>query len=406
MSIDAAATGRTSSTRRHELDWLRVIAVALLIPFHAARVFDVFDPFYVKNAQTSSFLSWAVVAFLNIWHMPLLFVLAGAATWMALGRRSAEAYAGERFRRLFVPLVFGLLVIVPPQAYLARVVRGRGSPIGSFLQDYWRVQGNLSGYTGNWTPAHLWFIAFLFVFSVVTVPFLVRLRPRHINVCWLVYVMPLVLVLANELPATDDGPQNPWFSLSLFIAGFLLIGDDRAQRLIDRMWRPLLGVVALTTVAMILLWHSGIPEGWTDGSLQDAALSIAEATVTWVWVLGLLGAGRRFLGRDSRTLRYASEASYPVYLIHQTALVVVAWAVVGWDVGVWPKFAVIIAGTFVLSLGTYELLVRRFLIPRFLFGLKPRPRATTDTLAGKSSDLERRPTSVGTADPIEERRTA
>ena len=75
--------------RRYDLDALRVLAVLLLIVFHSARVFDVFDPFYVKNPETSDPFSWAVVAFLNPWHMPLLFVLAGAATWLALGHRGA-----------------------------------------------------------------------------------------------------------------------------------------------------------------------------------------------------------------------------------------------------------------------------------------------------------------------------
>src|SRR5436190_8266694 len=257
MSRDGSSIGHGSpSTRRPYLDWLRVVAVALLIPFHAARVFDVFDPFYVKNAQTSGVLSWSIVAFLNIWHMPLLFVLAGAATWFALERRSSGRYAGERCRRLLIPLLFGLLVIVPPQAYVARLARGRGVSVGSFLADYWGVHGNLSGYTGNWTPAHLWFIAFLLVFSLVTVPLLSRWRREEVRARWLLFTMPLVLVLANDLPAPDDGPQNPWYSLALFVAGFLLLADPRVERAIDRAWRPLLAVAGVGTLVTMAVWRS------------------------------------------------------------------------------------------------------------------------------------------------------
>ena len=144
-----------SSDRRYDLDALRVLAVLLLVPFHSARVFDVFDPFYVKNPETSSGLSWAVVAFLNPWHMPLLFVLAVAATWLALGQRGAAGYVRERTRRLLVPLLFGLLVVVPPQGFLASRFRGEEVSVASFLGDYWTVEGDLSGHTGSFTPAHL-----------------------------------------------------------------------------------------------------------------------------------------------------------------------------------------------------------------------------------------------------------
>ena|SRR5579859_219656 len=77
----------TASERRSDIDWLRVVAVLLLIPFHAARIFDVYEPFYAKNAETSWALSY-LITFLNVWQMPLLFVLAGASTWFALRKRT------------------------------------------------------------------------------------------------------------------------------------------------------------------------------------------------------------------------------------------------------------------------------------------------------------------------------
>jgi fucose 4-O-acetylase-like acetyltransferase len=235
-----------SRDRRYDLDALRVLAVLLLVPFHSARVFDVFDPFYVKNPETSGGLSWVVVAFLNPWHMPLLFVLAGAATWLALGRRGPAGYVRERTRRLLVPLLFGLLVVVPPQGFLASRFRGEELSVAPFLGDYWTVEGDLSGYTGSFTPAHLWFIGFLFIFSLVALPLLVRWRGRRVSTRWLLWAMPLVLLAADELPAPNDGPQNPWYSLALFVAGFLLLADERTERLVHRLWRPLLAAVSAT----------------------------------------------------------------------------------------------------------------------------------------------------------------
>jgi fucose 4-O-acetylase-like acetyltransferase len=109
--------GLEAGTRRYDLDWLRIAAVLLLIPFHTARVFNVGEVFYAKSEQLSVALQRFIV-FVYPWHMSLLFFLAGAASWFALGRRSGGRYAGERLRRLIVPFLFGLVVIIPPQAYV------------------------------------------------------------------------------------------------------------------------------------------------------------------------------------------------------------------------------------------------------------------------------------------------
>jgi glucans biosynthesis protein C len=365
-----------SRLRRHDLDALRVLAVLLLVPFHSARVFDVFDPFYVKSPTTSGGLSWAVVAFLNPWHMPLLFVLAGAATWLALGHRDARAYLGERTRRLLVPLLFGLLVVVPPQGFLAVRFRGGHESVAGFLGDYWTIEGDLSGYTGSWTPAHLWFIGFLFVFSLVALPLFVRWRGRRLHARWLLLAMPLVLLAANELPAPNDGPQNPWYSLALFVAGFLLVADQDAEGAVHRHWRPLLVAAAATMATVLGVWHSGVADHWPDGSPLDVGFSLVEQANTWVWVLALLGTARALLSRPVRGLGYASEASFPCYVLHQTVIVGVAYLVVGWDLPVWQGFAAVCLGGFALTLLLYEGLVRRTNPTRFLFGMRPRRPAT------------------------------
>jgi hypothetical protein len=79
-----------------------VLAVLLLLPFHSARVFNVDSDWYVKNPRESPLLSWFVVDFLDPWHMPLLFVLAGMARG-SFRHRTAGTYARERTRRLLVP---------------------------------------------------------------------------------------------------------------------------------------------------------------------------------------------------------------------------------------------------------------------------------------------------------------
>jgi len=109
------------SERRYDLDWLRVCGVFLLVPFHAALIF-VLDPksiMYIKDAVNSPALDQAA-GFIHLWHMPLLFAISGASTYHALGFRSASAYARERFLRLLLPFLFGLLTYIPLTTYLHR----------------------------------------------------------------------------------------------------------------------------------------------------------------------------------------------------------------------------------------------------------------------------------------------
>jgi glucan biosynthesis protein C len=120
--------------RRYDIDWLRVLAVLMLIPFHTARIFDIWEPFYAKSDQVSRALTYFFIGGVNAWHMPLFFLLARASTWFALGFRSGGQYIKERLKRLIVPLVFGTLVIVSPQTYLGALTYGKFA--GSFFQYY------------------------------------------------------------------------------------------------------------------------------------------------------------------------------------------------------------------------------------------------------------------------------
>lgn len=144
----------------------------------------------------------------------------------------------------------------------------------------------------------------------------------------------------------------------------------------------------MTTV--MLVWSSGIDERWGSGWLLPAGLSLLEEANTWIWVLALLGAGKVLLGAPVRGLRYAGEASFPGYVLHQTVIVAVAYVVVGWDLAVWQKFATIGVAALALTLLPYEGIVRRTNVTRFPFGMRPRPPSPARPRPGAplGSDLQ------------------
>jgi glucan biosynthesis protein C len=365
------------ATRRYDIDWLRVIAVLLLIPFHTARIFDIWEAFYVKNAQTNALLTYAVVGFLNQWHMPLFFLLAGASTWFALGFRNGGQYAVERLKRLFVPLLFGLLVIVPPQAYLARFqVPGYAGSYLQFLPDYFNVRGDLSGYTGLFTPGHLWFILFLFIYALVSLPLFLYLKRDGRFVRWLagvgakpagILLFALPLVIAGPFP--EIGGKNLLSYLVFFIFGFILMSDPGWRKAIDaHKWTALvLGIVSMAVILIVYSTGARFPR-FSPGDILFYFLRTFD---TLFWLIALLGFGQQYLNRNNRVLHYASEAAYPFYILHQTVILLVGFYVVTWPVNLWVKYFVIAPGALVATLVVYDILVRRTNITRFLFGMKP-----------------------------------
>jgi glucan biosynthesis protein C len=385
-STDIRDSSETKSPRIYYIDWLRVLAVLLLVPFHTGRIFDIWEPFYAKSAEVSTSLTYIFVGAVNPWHMPLFFLLAGAATWFALGFRSRGQYVKERFKRLVIPLAFGLLVIIPPQSYLGALTYGNFD--GSFLQYYPRFfqigpGGGLEGYRGGFTPGHLWFILMLFLLSLVALPLLVYLRrkagQRLVGRLAAFFTRPgaiflLAVPLGPMLALPDIGGKNPSYYFTLFVYGYVLMADARFAEALDRHKTSalVLGLGMLVPLLVILASGVDIPE-WLDPILGICF----HCFVTWFLLVAILGFGRKALNSTNEVLRYASRAAYPCYILHQTVIVVIGFYVVQWNASLLFKFLVINVAATVTTILVYELLVKRTNVTRILFGMKPQAKKRT-----------------------------
>jgi len=230
--------------RRYDIDWLRNIGIFLLFPFHSARIFDYWDPFYVKNKSLSWGLSWFIMV-ANLWFMPLLFWLAGSSSWYALRVKSTSFFLKERCNRLLNPLLFGVLLFVPPQDYFA-ILDHNGDSAGSylkFLKEYFADFSDLSGYFGTFTPAHLWFILYLFVLTLVALPFfkILKCEKRNdvLDKFHYIFSQPIVfillfIVLAITLALPALGGQIPFYYLALLLIGYISCSDPKYQEMFNR----------------------------------------------------------------------------------------------------------------------------------------------------------------------------
>lgn len=371
--------------RRHDLDWLRVLAILLLLYFHTGMLFTAEWGWHIKNADTSN-LVLEVNFFMSRWRMALLFLISGIGTHYALRRRSAGEYTRERATRLLVPVLFGMLVIVPPQIYLERVANG--AAYGSFLE-FWPTVLELRPYpAGSLSWHHLWFVFYLFLYSLVALPLFLALRGERAQgwrtrlasglAGWRLYTLalPLGAVLA-ALRVRFPGPQNivdDWafllFYFLFFVFGYLLAVADGIWTIIERQRRTSLTLAFLAILSInYIRWNDLSPD--FSYSAPRALFELLHGFNSWCWVLAILGYARRHLNFRNRFLAYANEGIYPFYILHQTVIVIVGFYVVQVEESILAKYLFVSTVSLLLSWAIYDLLVKPFPIPRFLFGMKP-----------------------------------
>jgi glucans biosynthesis protein C len=376
-----------SQERIHYLDWLKVLIVYGIVLFHVSLVFSL-GTWLVSNHQRSIILS-AFAGFCFPWGVPAMFMIAGADAWFGLRSHPAADFLRRRFLRLVVPLVPGLLVLSP----LQRFVTSANPPPS--IDAFWAFYaGFFRDFHFSWTLQfisqywlHLWFLAYLFAITFACAPILAWLRRpagRRL-VSSLVAIAdrrgglllmgaPLVLtqiLLRPRFPAYQDWADVATYTIT-FLWGAIVISDRRFEDLIRRQIRWLLagGVLAMVGVGAVTYFTRIQPAGTVGAQVQvQVVQSILWSLFVWSWLLAVLYLGIRWLNFSNRAQHYTQESVLPVYVIHHPVVLVVASFVVTWNLGVWPKFVVILVLVAALTLVIYEFGVRRWPAARLLFGL-------------------------------------
>lgn len=382
-------------TRRHDLDWLRVLAILLLVYFHTMMFYNTYG-FHLKNAETTSALN-IITTFLHQWRMPLLLVISGVGSGYAFKKRSTLQFTRERSQRLLIPLIFSMLVIVPPQIYLEKIQDYR-----SYFEFYPSIFEFKPYPEGNFSWHHMWFVMYLFLYSLICIPLVKLLRSENarsfkcmidkvVSYDWgfMLYLIPILvsqILLRPYFPDETHALIDDWAyfteSLFFFAAGIIIAQNDTVwKHLIDR--RQFHLVLALISLILMVVLMS------IDWSSFQAYLRIDlvhiwhvnELIVAWTWVLTILGYGCRYLNRPSRLITLANEGIYPFYILHQTVLILLAYPLVHVDLNICIEYTLLSNLTVIISAAIYVLLIRPFAITRVVFGMKARqskPSLLTD----------------------------
>jgi hypothetical protein len=341
---------------------------------HVSEIFNPWDEWHITNTQRSR-LAGEVALFVAPWVMPMIMLLAGVSAWYSLRGRGAASYMRERIGRLLVPLVLGTLILVPPQVYLERRLRGQFT--GSFLAFYPHFFEGLYP-NGNLSWHHLWFLAHLFLYSLIALPlFLFWQRSDRQTMHWAARVcaapggilwlaVPLILernVLWGLFPERHMLASD-WSNHALlfvaYIYGFILAGSPWLGRAIDEQWPKALAVgVFGTSVLAVGMWQEVLPARLPPPySLRYLAFWTLYGVCAWSWMAAVLGMARRWLGTERPILRYGRRVGLEVYILHQPVIIAVAFIVVQWQMRVAAKFAIIFAVSSLMTLVGAEILSR------------------------------------------------
>jgi len=385
ISTHSGSRGQQAQ-RLHYVDWLRVIATLGVFIFHALCVFSDTD-FHIKNDVQSATIT-GVMGFFFPWGMPLFFLIAGAGSWFALRRRRPGQYAAERFSRLLIPFVVGSLLLTPIQLYLEWSHKvATGIFAGTFAQFLhtlpWGFTPRFFGAAGY----HLWFLGFLFCYSILTLPLFGWLKgssgqawiSRLARLCAhrggiLLFILPLLVVrlVLHAFWPWEHSWADFFFLLCFFILGFLVYSDDRFTSAIWRDWPILLavGIVSFLGFGGVVLATMELDVEAPTRTLPAILMWTFVTISSWCWSAIMLRVGMRFLSFSNQALRYANEAMLPFFVLHQPMIIIVAYVIVQWHAPFLVKLIAVLGSAFALSLGLYQLVIRRVGLLRSLFGVK------------------------------------
>jgi glucan biosynthesis protein C len=388
--------------RRHDLDWIRIAAFGLLILYHVGMYYVSWD-WHVKSPFAATTIE-PLMRLSSPWRLALLFLVSGAATAFLLAR-GTQGFVGSRSRRLLIPLAFGMLVVVVPQAYY-EVVEKHAYAEG-WLAFYTRY---LTGYDQfcaltnclilpTWN--HLWFVAYLWVYSVLLWAALkwlpgplAALESRVARACSGIGVLlwPAALLVAIRLALVGHFPSthalvDDWYNHALFgsvfLLGFLIARHDPVWDALRRhRWTALgLAAVAYAVIAWYFGSHSATqPAPDAVRLLQRVFYGLDQ----WAAIAAVLGFARQLAPGDGPARRYLTQAVFPFYIVHQTAIVVLAHHLKPLALTPAVEGPLLIVATFAVCFASFEL-IRRVGWLRPLFGLPHRDRATASAAAPQAA---------------------
>jgi surface polysaccharide O-acyltransferase-like enzyme len=369
--------------RRYDLDWLRIIVFGLLIFYHIGMLYVTNWGFHFKSAYQSQTLE-NLMLIVEPWRMASLWIISGIAIRFILVKVSLVRYAFVRSLRLLLPLLIGVLVIVPPQLYVEM------SASGALDMPYWQFylamftdnnalfENYQAGIWPHWDVNHLWYLRSLWEYSLAIIvlipllnsPYIERatdwLFKQHIAVIILIITLPIFII---QITWDQDTNRYP-LGFTFLLYGYLIGWHASFWQQLKVNLKTLLFTFMLLLIAFISFYNTVwlTLDDTTPHWLIITGMLI-YSLVRVVGVLMVLALAYKYLNKQSSLLSYFSDAVYPFYILHQTIIIVLAYNLAPMALGPIIEPIAVILLTIVLCFICFET-IRRIDILKPLFGVK------------------------------------
>ncbi len=385
--------------RRYDLDWLRIIAFGLLILYHCGMFYVTWD-WHVKSSRAGDAIE-PLMMLTSPWRLTLLFLISGAATRFMADKMGAWKLTSARMSRLWPPLLLAVFIIVPPQSYYEVVealqeANGLGPGHATWLDNFYVKYVTASG---NWCDAdgclttptynHMWFVAYLILYTLALIPLLPLLRripkaasaliagPFFILTPWL--IMSALRITLFPIFGESHDFREDWYLhvlyLTTFLFGFAVAKHEPFfERCVHWRW-PTLGIAVAAWAAIMLFYGAYTEESPPPDWLRTIFRGVHEMQA-WAAIVAAIGFAHRSLqNADGPVRRYFTEAIFPYYLVHQTLIVIAGHYLDDLALPLWLEAPLLIVATLAGCALTYEI-ARRAALLRPWFGLRPAPKQT------------------------------
>ncbi len=345
-----------TQNRRYDIDWLRVIAIGLLLIYHIAIVFQPWGMFigFIQSSESIEGL-WKPMTMLNVWRIPLLFFISGMGVFFAMRKRNIKELLFERTRRILIPFVFGVVVIVPIHIFIWQKF---------YMQDFRYMPGR----------GHLWFLANIFIYVLVLSPLFYVLKKnaknrlkqtlsKVLNNPFGLYLIAVPFMLETILikPNPYELYAMTWHGFALgflsFFFGycFVMVGDI--------FWKTVCKYRFVSFFLALFLYGIRL----FVFNLKAPAYMIALESLTWIYAI--FAFAYKYLNKPGKILTYLSKGAYPVYILHMIFLYLGSLIILPLAFNVFIKLLTVVVFSFLGCFASYEL-IRRTKVLQPFFGLK------------------------------------
>jgi glucan biosynthesis protein C len=388
--------------RFHALDALRASMMLLGLVLHSAVSYVVapmHEAWPYKDAATSTIFD-LLVFFVHLFRMPVFFVVAGFFAGMLMQRDGARGFIRNRALRVLVPLALFWPIIYT--AVAAGFVYANGRAAG-------QVDMSLitsGAYLGTATLGHLWFLWHLMIFYVAAAllaPLAARI-PAHaiarvesafaalatsIAGALAMSAITAVTLLPMTAPALDTPlafapPLRVLIAYAVFFSfGWLMYRRRDIIEPFGAKWKLPMAVGVAAALGYLVVTVGKVI---ADPTLHHVIGCALAGLSMWMLIFGIVGLFVSILTHPRPIVRYLSDASYWMYIVHLPFTIAIPGLLATWPAPAVVKFAITLAVTSLVTVVSYHYLVRATAIGALLNGRRY-PRSLPSVEPARPSEV-------------------